>query len=183
MMSELFHSLIRFQRFFFNDEQIIIHRQHAEIVTAATENDKNTKVPNLLIDDCLLPIKNTSLIFGKTGVWIGVKGEYWWIPAVVDLIWLRKFLLSDKPVNIEAQLPLRHIDSLAYKLEKKSLTSELLINFNENNILTLKLIFNYDNHIIPTDNNRLSASNQKYWERDKKAERSIINEILRFGFK
>ncbi|MCP4176665.1 MAG: DEAD/DEAH box helicase [bacterium] len=183
MMSELFHSLIGFQNFFFNDEQIIIHRECAEIVTVTSRNDKNLKTPNLLINNNLLPIKNTSLIFGKTGIWIGVKGEYWWIPAIVDLIWLRKFLLSEKPVNKNAPLPLRHIDSTNYELEKKSLISDFLIELNDKNALKIKPAFNYDGNIISSSNNRLSVSNHKFWERDKRAERDIINELCCFGFK
>jgi SNF2 family DNA or RNA helicase len=183
IMSELFHSLIGFQNFFFNKNQIIIHKTHAEIVTVATESDENFKIPGLLIDGNLLPIKNASLIFGKTGMWIGIKGEYWWIPAVVDLIWLRKFLLSNKPVNKDAELPLKHITGKTYELKKPPLTSEFLIDFEEENILRIKLIFKYDENIISNSNSRLSISGNTFWERDKRAERNIINELCSFGFK
>ena len=96
IMAEFLHLLHGFLDFYFEKEQIIVHRDTADIVCVRSKNtDGIILSPAILIGDKVIPLKDKyCFVMGKSGAWVGVLGEYWWIPAVYDVIWLRKLLLS-----------------------------------------------------------------------------------------
>ncbi len=189
IMAEFFHSLHGFQGFYCGKEQIIIHRKIADIVCLYSNKPSGiTLTPALMIENKTLPlIKGYSFIMGKSGVWLGVLGEYWWIPAVCDTVWLRKMLLADTIfINSADQLknyPVRVIQTQETQFKERKCSAEYYIDFTENNQLSLSLKFNYNGTMLPVANSRLAEKHGSFWKRDKQFERTAENDLLRLGFK
>ena len=189
IMAEFLHSLIGFSGFYFEKEQIIIHKDTTEIVCLYSKIcDNITLTPALLINKKYIPLKKgCSLVVGKSGVWIGILGEYWWVPAVYDVVWLRKLLLSEQiKVNSPKHLnnyPVPIMNRNNIHLNEKHCDAEYYLNFTESNELTISIKYNYDGIVLPVSNSRIAANNASFWKRDKAFERAAEDELLGLGFK
>ncbi len=189
IMAEFLHSLHDFSGFYFGKEQIIIHKETADIVCLfSNKPDGNILIPALIIDNKIIPLKKEHcIVVGKSGVWVEVLGEYWWVPAIYDIIWLRKFLLSDfsKAIPVEQlkNYPIKVMNSQNTQLKEKKCKAEHYINFTEDNKLSLAIKYNYADTILPVSNNRIAKKHDSFWKRDKKFEEATENEVLSLGFK
>ena len=189
IMAEFLHSLIGFSGFNFGKEQIIIHKNNAKIVCLCSQkNDNLTITPALSINKKIIPLKKGfSLVVGKSGIWIGIFGEYWWVPAVYDVVWLRKLLLSEHSnINSVRQLsnfPVDIINAHDIYIKEKHCNAEYYLNFIEKNVLHLSIKYNYDGVILPVSSNRIANSDGSFWKRDKTFERAAEDELFRLGFK
>jgi len=187
IISEMFHSLIGYTDFYSSNQQIVIHRETAELVGVVSNIDSNLINPCLLINGKKLHLKQFKIIVGRSGIWVGIEGEYWWIPATSDIIWLRKFLLTPTMLfNSKAQLtnmPIRLISSHTSNcLNEKKCSVCYYIDFTNSKDLQLQLKYNYGNQELHSDSHRIAEGANSYWKRDKLFENSIEEEVLRTGF-
>lgn len=191
--AELFHCLSGFKRFSRNGEQIIIHREIAEpVLVCRKSKDAYQLYPAALVDGSLLPMKSEKVIIGRAGCWLGVSGEYWWMPAFVDVGWLRSYLRSEEQscdvksaellLSGKTNFPLKVIESSLKELPSKKSKILMCGDFDLENVFNLDVSFDYEKKIFSADGARLASSDGHFWSRDSRLEKDFLNELLSFGF-
>lgn len=192
--AEFFHCLINYERFTKDSKKIIIHPETATPAVMFKRSDSNILlVPSIMLDEALLPLQATKVITGKAGVWIGINGEYWWVPATVDVGWLRNFFgtgsqvfdIHDSAQAIKAasQMPVRLVKDYSSEPDRKECTICLSGSFHADRSFHLDVGFCYEGRIFARDEGRLAASEGHFWRRDDRLEKAVIQEITNFGFK
>ena len=188
IMAEFLHSLHSFPEFYFGKEQIIIHKKSAEVIGVYSKTSTSSIIkPALQIGTQIIILNKHHLVVGKSGIWVGILGEYWWVPAVYDILWLRKFLISDflnkLPTANFKNFPIKVIDEdSVLNLNEKKCTSHYYINLSDKNELELELKYFYNNSEFPISNNRLAWDEKNIWKRDKVYEECLKNELFKLGF-
>lgn len=190
--AEFFHSLIGFDRFSRNGRRLIVHREHAEPVVLKKRIGNEVMLsPGIVVGGAPLSIHSAKVIVGRSGCWIGRQGEYWWMPATLDIGWLRNFFRTGEQKRqyneyqkliADGGFPVRLLDVESFEPEKKPCTVLLSGNLSLENGLRLKTNYLYDNVIYPADHGRLSRDGRKFWLRDEEMEQSFANELKMFGF-
>ncbi len=190
IMAEFLHSLYRFTDFYFKNEQIIIHQEPAEVIGIYSKTSKSTIIkPALQIGSRKIILDKHHLVVGKSGIWIGTLGEYWWVPAVYDIIWLRKFLISGHftvlPTANLKNFPIKIInDNMGeLSLTKKKCRVHYYVDLSDENELKLLLKYCYGDSKYPVGNNRLGWNDKNFWKRNKVFEKATENELLKLGFR
>lgn len=191
--AEFFHCLIGFERFFKDGRRLIIHSECAEPVILKKETKTSTLLsPAIKIGDALLDLGLSKVITGRSGCWVGRQGEYYFVPAKLDISWIRNFFRSgrqDVPDKIPASLmnengefpvPVLSIDSL--ELEKMKHLIYLGGFLDDENYLHIKLNYIYNNQSFAANSGRLAVIENRFYRRDEEAERDFENELNMFGF-
>jgi SNF2 family DNA or RNA helicase len=191
--AEFFHCLIGYDSFYRGGEQIIVHREFAEPVLICERDKKGYLLHStVLINGAAIPLRSEKVITGRSGCWLGVSGEYWWIPAVVDVAWMRNFFrASEQACDKESAelllsgktfLPVRVIEAKTKMPRQKKCfplyTGEIL----EDASFQLEINFIYDGKAYSPDGARLGHSDDFFWKRDSRFEKNAIDELRRFGF-
>jgi len=192
--AEFFHCLAGFDNFFREGEKVIIHHSVAEPVMLYENTPAGCMLHSaLMIDGAILPLQGAKVITGRAGCWTGMNGEYWWVPAIVDVAWLRSFLRTAEQecdaaaikqlMADEERLPVRLIRTDRGAMEKKKVS--VLYNgiLSEQNNLEMQVSFDYDGVYYPCDRSSFGHSEGYFWERDAEQEKIVIDELERFGFK
>lgn len=195
LTAELFHSLAGFSSFLRNGEKIVIHPEiaHPVILVESLPGKNNILHSAIIVNDSPLPLKDVKVINGRSGCWLGMMGEYWWIPARADVGWLRNFLRTtdqncaddalDKLIAASPNLPFLLIETNGVRLKARKGIPLYQGSFREDGTLELELFFDYGNGVLcACDDARLGASKGRFWKRDTKMEESCIAELLNFGF-
>ena len=190
--AEFFHSLIGFKNFYRNERRLIIHPEPAEPVLLERESQgKLLYAPGVCINEALLPMKKAKVITGRSGCWIGTRGEYWWLPAKVDITWLRNFFrLNEQEADTHAMkkmlsenlFPLRIVNgayaNIAVRFAKILLDGKIA----DDQSFKLDLKYLYDNQILDSDGGRLSSSSGRFWTREETLEKTVDEELKALGF-
>lgn len=191
--SEFFHCLIDYPRFYKDGNRVIIHRENAEPVMLCTNTGLEFVLsPAVIINGSVLPLIGAKVITGRSGCWVGMEGEYWWVPGTVEVSWLRNFLrnneqrISTKDTRaieeIKDKLPLHIIETMPGEVQVRKCALCLDGSFTAEKVLRLNLKFNYEGELFNDDQGRTQHSGGKFWKRDEKYEKSISEELIRFGF-
>ena len=190
--AEFFHSLIGFKNFYRNERRLIIHPEQAEAVLLERESQgKTLYAPGVCIGEALLPMKKARVITGRSGCWIGTRGEYWWLPATVDITWLRNFFRlneqeadshSMKKLLSENLFPLRIVNGAYAGISVRFAKILLDGKINADKSLSLDLKYLYDGQILGADGGRLSSSSGRFWTREETLEKTINEELKSLGF-
>ncbi|MFA6998137.1 MAG: DEAD/DEAH box helicase [Victivallaceae bacterium] len=192
--AEFFHCMINYERFTKDGKRIIVHGETAAAAVLFKRSVKKIQlIPSIVLDEALLPLQATKVITGRSGVWIGINGEYWWVPATVDVGWLRNFFgtgaqifdIHDSvaAINAASQMPVKLIRDQASMPDHKPCTICLDGGFQADRSFRLELKFCYDGRIFTEDQGRLASSDGHFWRRDDRMEKSVVQELLNFGFK
>lgn len=91
LAAEFFHTLIGHPRFFRDGRRLTVRGDHTEAVII---RDGSKIVPGLRVDNGVLPVANAKIVAGKSGCWIGCSGEYFFLPAVYEIGFMRNFFRS-----------------------------------------------------------------------------------------
>jgi superfamily II DNA or RNA helicase len=190
--AEFFHSLIGFKDFYRNERRLIIHPEPGEPVLLERESKgKTLYAPGVCINDALLPMKKAKVITGRSGCWIGTRGEYWWLPATVDITWLRNFFRlneqeadthSMKKMLSENLFPLRIVNGAYANVGVRFAKILLDGKITEDQTFKLDLKYLYEGQILNSDGGRLSSSSGRFWSREETLEKSVGNELKALGF-
>jgi superfamily II DNA or RNA helicase len=190
--AEFFHSLIGFKNFYRQNRRMIIHAKPAEpVLLKRFSQGKTLYAPGVRIDEALLPMKKARVVTGRSGCWIGTRGEYWWLPATVDIGWLRNFFrLNEQEANSQAmhkilaenEFPLRIMDGSGANIGVRFARVLLDGVISPENALMLDLKYLYENGITPADGGRLATSSGRFWSREESLEQDIDKELKIFGF-
>lgn len=193
--SEFFHCLVGFDRFFRDGARMIVHGEAAQPVMLCRRRGtgKIEATPGIITGNARLAVDAAKVITGRSGCWLGFKGEYWWVAATVDIGWLRNFFRSGKQ-EIDAEkiglfsdsetfpVPLENISGGGQDTEhcRIMLDGEL----DDDSALKIRLEFIYKNQVFAADRGRLAieSGGKKFWHRDEIAERRIEKTLTEFGF-
>lgn len=213
--AELFHCLIDFESCFYNKKfhnkqkssnhwqsntssyirnNFFVHGETSEVVLSYNRIGEVVKLqPALLSNNALKPLKHFRMIAGRSGCWIGVGADYWWLPGKVDLLWLRSFILSGtgKYSESEAFKIISNAESNGISVIKSKLKNSLRIKkcipsyksfFDEDMRFHISLQFIYGDQIFNTGGANTFASGKYGWKRDRKMENSLEAELINLGF-
>lgn len=190
--AEFFHCLINFKNFYRQNRRLIIHPEPAEaVLLERVAKGKTLYSPGVCINEALLPMKKSRVITGRAGCWIGTRGEYWWLPATVDITWLRNFFrlneqeadgIGMKRMLNENQFPLRIVNGAYANIGLRFATILLDGKINSEHALELNLKYLYAGQILDGDNGRLASSSGRFWTREETLEKSVDEELSRLGF-
>lgn len=194
LATELLHCLIGYQDFTRLGRRIIIH--HASACPAIAWHRAGGKIiarSALDINGFILPLTEAKVIMGRAGCWVGMRGEYWWVAATVDISWLRSFLRA-KPQDIQladaTQWLKQHelLPITVFQTDKRELTVKagraiIAASITQDKVLLLQIAYCYANSSFPADGNRIERGNSEYWQRDSEFELNFERELTQFGFR
>lgn len=186
LAADFFHSLIGFKNIFYNEQKILIHNEKAKVIAVPCGDSSGFLKAALMIETRILNLSNPLILLGKSGLWVGEKGEYWWVDALCDLVWLRAFILSERhsPDAVRS-----HIDISSEKEESSVRNSEFKCNLqykidyfpNSKKGLIFNLSFRYGEFIFGESDTKIQAVGNSYIKRDKEFENNAIDQLLSYG--
>ena len=215
-VSELFHCLIEFDSCFYNKgyskksasseldfssyskpihHNFFVQREPATVVLSYNKIGDIYKLqPALFTSSGLKPLKNFRMLAGRSGCWIGIGLDYWWHPGVVDLLWLRSFLLSGggkyskaEAFKIIAFANNNGVREIQSKLKNSLSIKKCIPNYNaffdEDMKFILSLQFVYGDKVFYPGGANTSGSGKYGWKRDRKMENTYEMELLSLGFR
>ncbi|MCP3966962.1 MAG: DEAD/DEAH box helicase [Lentisphaerae bacterium] len=190
--AELFHCMVGFDNFYRDKKRLIIHRNPAEpIVLRRFEEGKWVLSPGVKIGEALLPVRAAKVITGRAGCWLGTKGEYWWVPATLDVGWLRNFFRSNEQIAgdkgmeklmSQGAFPVQVVDMNRSDINSHECSIMLDGKFGRTNNFKIKLEFMYDGQVFRADQGRLAVGADNFWSREEAFEKQVQQDLSCFGF-
>ena len=190
--AEFFHCLIDFPRFFRLKEKVVVHKEQADPALLIEDAGRGSLLRSaLIVKGVPLPLKDVKVIAGRAGCWVGMLGEYWWICAQADVLWIRNFLRTTvQPCDRKSAKILAAADWLPVKIIA---TGDVQVNqrkfkpFFDGGLrvdggLEIEVLFDYGGHLCKGDQQRFAQKDDIYWRRDSEGEAAVVNELLNFGF-
>ncbi|MGE4565113.1 MAG: SWIM zinc finger domain-containing protein, partial [Victivallaceae bacterium] len=191
--AEFFHCLVGFKNFTRDGRRLLVRGDRAEPVILRQQTADGLKISaGIRVGHALLPISNAKVITGRSGCWIGREGEYYFIPAVVDIGFLRNFFRTGEqffPGKISenfldhGRFPLPVLDAKVLELEEAPLAVLLTGKLNENGHLNVMLRYLYGDEAFAPGSGRLARIGSSFVKRDECAELRLENELEMFGFR
>jgi superfamily II DNA or RNA helicase len=191
--ADFFHCLSGFENFYCGKEKITVHKiPAAPVLSSLRSGDSCFLRPGIETEKGLIPLKDPRIIMGKSGCWAGLAGDYWWIPATFDLVWLRNFLHAKeqhcekgKAEKIFAEFSRHSLKTSAVQplsLRYRDFNPVYYAKIAKDKSLQLELKFDYAGTLVSPSEKRLAESAGIYWKRNLEREREYENEILLAGF-
>ncbi len=191
--AEFFQCLAGFQNFKSLGEKVVIHRAPATPVFLLEKVRDGGYVlkPAIIVRGAPLPLADVKVVTGRSGCWVGMLGEYWWIPAQTDVAWLRNFLRTTvQPCDKSAvqallarkDMPVRIVPMNNVRVQQQSFKTLYDAVLKPDGSLELEMMFDYAHMLCPADKSRLTAHDGKFLRRDTKGEFEAMRELLNFGF-
>ena len=194
--ADFFHCLAGFPRFTRLGEAVVVHSNTAEplLLVEKLRNGEYILKSAIAVNSSPLPLENVKIITGRNGCWVGLLGEYWWVPAHADVNWLRAFLRTSVQTCDEKtalalleskdRFSVKIIPSSGCKVKQKKFQTLYDGTLDESGTLTLKIYFDYNGNLCKPDQMRLASSmDGNFWRRNTKEEFEIIRELENFGFR
>lgn len=195
-LAEFFHCLAGFASIFSGEKTIHVNREFAEPgIAFYMKGGRRMFRPALVIgEDRIVTAKNFYIIMGRNGCWIGTNGDYWWLPAVIDIAVLRAFfrleetaLESKEAEELLPQFPSRFfklVDQDAKAIHKRRFTPVFHIHMPNNgeSLLSLALYFDYKGTILKPGAENIYSDSKQSFRRDKELETLLLDELAFFGF-
>lgn len=191
--AEFFHCLAGFQNFTRLGEKVVVHHEPATpLLMLEKIADNHLLRSAIVVEGSILPLKDVKVITGRTGCWVGMLGEYWWIPAQTDVAWLRGFLRTTlEPCDTKAAqmlisaahlMPIKIVETGNIKLKQKKFKPLYDAVIREDGALEMEILFDYDGRICKADQLRLASHGGKFWKRNSREEFETVRELVNFGF-
>lgn len=193
--AEFFHCLVDFPRFIREGRQLKVRGERAEAVLIRSgQGGKMRLTPGIRVAGAVLPTGGAKVITGRAGCWIGREGEYFFIPAVCEISWLRNFFratVQNPPEGVGLgeflrDFPLPVVE--AGKLEPETRCGGILLDgvFSDTNEFQLSIRYLYESDGAPIllrpESGRLVRENDHFWRRDEEMERAFEVDLAMFGF-
>ena len=193
-LSEFFHSLIGFEKCLYDEHKVFVHRESAELVLFYRQiDDKYSLKPGMIINDAFCGLKNARMIVGRSGCWLGLANDYWWVPATFDVLWMRSFFRTEI-LNCSEQQALEIIERTKYngiKVQnavvpaapsRKKCTPLYSAEYSKNGLLEVLLEFCYGDKIVSPNAPNIIATQKNPWQRNQNFESFLEQELLSLGF-
>ena len=185
--AEFFHCLIDFQRFFRMKEKIVIHKESAEPALLVEKAGRECILRSaIVVKGVPLPLKDVKVVAGRAGCWIGMLGEYWWICAQADVLWIGSFLRTTvQPCDLKSaemlvkarHLPLKIIETDNIKVSKEKFKPYFDGGLRVDGALEIEVLFDYSGHLCKADHQRFTEYDGCYRQRDTKGEYAVVQEL------
>ena len=191
--AEFFHCLIGFENFSRDGRKLIIHGEYAyPVMLKLEQGNKKILTPGIRIGDTLLDMNSANVITGRAGCWVGRQGEYYFVPAVVDVAFLRNFFRTGRQ-EFAGKLPDTFLDKGKFafpvvsvkSVELEHLSHKILLSgeFDSHSMnFSLSVQYIYKGMLFSPDSGRLAIINNKFCRRDEEGEKNFENELNMFGF-
>ena len=191
MTSEFFHCLINYQRFFKGGQKITIRGDRPDVVIV---KNANRYYPGLRLYGSLLPVTGARVITGRSGCWIGVGKEYYFVSANCEVGFLRSFFRSGSQTSSKDGISEEKVRRLPFEIinlknpEPETRPPQILLDggFSPDGALQLKIRYIYqlgDNEVaVPLRSGELLASGNRFHRRDTASERAFEQMLTMFGF-
>lgn len=191
--AEFFHCLVNFENFRRDGRKLIIHGDYAEpVLLQIRQNSKILLSPAIKVNNALLDLGTAKVITGRSGCWVGRQGEYYFVPATLDVNWIRNFFRNAKQelngnlpetltYNGQFAVPVMSIDTPDLEL----LQHRILLNaeFDAHSLkFKLNIEYIYKGNSFAPDSGRLAQINGRFYRRDEEAEQTFETELNMFGF-
>ncbi|MBO5690084.1 MAG: hypothetical protein J6S73_09150 [Lentisphaeria bacterium] len=159
---------------------------------SVTDRD-TTFSPGIRIGSALLPICGAKVITGRSGCWIGRLGEYFFVPATVDVGWLRSFYRTGEQSLASGRisenmlqdggfpLPVMDIDSISLRQARGKVLLGAVFD-HESQLFQLQVQYLYDDGVYPVNSGRIGRQGENCFLRDECAELMLERELEMFGF-
>ncbi len=193
--AEFFHCLSGFPRFCCGNENLRVRSGISEPGVCVLETGAGYILqPSIIHQEKPIPLKNARIVLGKAGCWVGIAGEYFWVPGTVDIVWLRNFirsapetLLPEKAEKMISEFRAKDVKVLGWgpqKLALRSFTPHCVVEkMDESDLLELTLYFDYNGKLLLPGASRLESSGGDYWRRNTDGEKQAIRDLQCFGFR
>lgn len=195
MTAEFFHCLVDFPRFTREGRKLHVRGGFAEAVLLVSgRGPKSVMSPGIRVNGAALPIAGAKVITGRSGCWIGREGEYFFVPAVCEISWLRNFFRSgiqppppgESVEHFLAEFPLPVIRTDGFDLDtrRSGLLLDGALTGPDQFMLTLRYLYDSDDRRVSVrpESGRLVREGDHFWRRDEEGERSFENDLAMFGF-
>ncbi len=190
--AEFFHCLIGFQRFMRFNEKVVIHKTPAAPALLIEDAGTGCVLRSaIIVKDVPLPLKDVKVVTGRAGCWVGMLGEYWWICAQADVLWIRSFLRTTlhpcdrKTASLLASaqgLPVKIIETRKVKITQRKFKPFYEGSLRPDGALEIELFYDYGGILCPADQERYASQGGSYWLRDTSGEAAALEKLLNFGF-
>ena len=191
--AEFFHCLIGFDRFTREGRKLFIRgdRCEAVILRRQTENGE-TLSPGIRVGEALIPISRAKVVTGRAGCWIGRQGEYFFIPATLDVGWLRNFFRTGEQTAtgrlsenwfVNGGFPVPVVPVKSFELRTPRCRALLGGGFDAEGRFRLRLHYLYEGASVAAGSGRLVRLGGEYALRDECAELKLERELEMFGFR
>lgn len=191
--AEFFHCLIGFENFSRDGRKLIIHGEYAyPVILKLEEGNKKILTPGVRIGNALLDMHSANVITGRSGCWVGRQGEYYFVPAVVDVAFMRNFFRTGRQ-EFPHKLPDTFSDNGKFAFPVTSVKSIALEHLEHKILLSgdfdchamkfaLDIQYIYKGLTFAADSGRLAVISNKFYRRDEEGEKNFENELNMFGF-
>jgi len=191
--AEFLHCLCGFPRFYWGNRRVVVHAQPAAPVLRYRRGGRDWVLqPALSTDGGCLPLRKPRLVMGRAGCWIGMAGEYWWLPGVYDLPSLRNFSKASEervdPADLAsfrehyAHRPMPLVPGDDEDAPTVAMSPACTLRLADGD-LVLRLSFDYAGTVVGAGEGGLGRRDGQLWRRDTVREEAAVNELLRFGFR
>ena len=191
--AEFFHCLAGFPGFTCLGKKMVVHRTPAmPLLLLEKLPDGYLLRSAIAAGGAPLPLADVKVIAGRSGCWVGMLGEYWWIPAQTDVTWLMNFLRTtvqscdEKAARtmyaMRDKLPIRIVASNGVKVRQRSFKTLYDASLLPDGSLAMELFFDYDRKLCRADQARLAAQDGNFLRRNSRGEFEVMRELVNFGF-
>ena len=161
------------------------------ILRRQTENGE-TLSPGIRVGEALIPISRAKVVTGRSGCWIGRQGEYFFIPATLDVGWLRNFFRTGEQTAtgrlsenwfVNGGFPVPVVPVKSFELRTPRCRALLGGGFDAEGRFRLRLHYLYEGASVAAGSGRLVRLGGEYALRDECAELKLERELEMFGFR
>jgi len=189
--AEFFHILIDYPRFFRDGRQLFIRRTPATPVMIASGKKL---LPGIRVGEAVLPVDGAKVVTGRAGCWVGREGEYFFVPALWEIGFLRNFFRCKQESvpegltrdELSRRLPFPVVSAKGVDLDVRTPSVSLDGAFDEDGALKLQFFYAYegrDGEIrLPHRTGTLHREGESFWKRDLSFERQFEQFLEMFGF-
>ncbi|HPN84466.1 MAG TPA: DEAD/DEAH box helicase [Victivallales bacterium] len=194
--SDFFHCLVGFKNVFCNSTNLSFFPEPCDLAVGEISGGTIKKiVPLISTKLSYFNLENSSFVIGQNGVWVGIFGNYFWIPGSRDVKWIRDFarynakFANDEEFNAEIEkFKVSGLEIVSgYKIPKNKKETQpkpiLLANFAGGRELRLTLLFRYADAVFPADFKNAGLCAGSIIERNTFFESNFERRLLFAGFK
>ena len=191
LSAEFFHSLIGHPRFFRDGRRLTVRGDNASAVIIRN-GDKI--MPGLQVANGILPVANAKIVAGKSGCWIGYGSEYYFLPAVYEIGFMRNFFrsgISRIPAGTDAQKYLENFPFPVIKMQDPDPEIRRASVLLDGKLSSEEELILYPRYIYPLGSAEMSCRMRsgefltdggRFWKRDLAFERKFELTLEMAGF-
>ena len=191
LSAEFFHSLIEHPRFFRDGRRLTVRGDKASAVII---RNGNKIMPGIQAGAGVLPVVNAKIVAGKSGCWIGCSSEYYFLPAVFEIGFMRNFFrsgISQIPPGADAVKYLESFPFPVIKMQDPEPETRRASVLLDGKLCSEEELLLYPRYIYPMGRSELScrmrsgeflADGGRFWKRDLACERKFELTLEMAGF-